>query len=61
MTCIGIVSLVGALAFSISLNGQPVIDKGALNAASYLEAAAPNGGIAQGAMFVVFGEGIGPE
>lgn len=40
---------------------QPVINSGGVvNAASYANPAMPNGGIAQGSMFVVFGRNIGP-
>ncbi len=42
-------------------NAQPSItDGGIVNAASYANPANPNGGIAQGSMFIVFGTGIGP-
>jgi len=39
---------------------QPVITGGPVNAASYAPLGLPNTGIAQGAMFVVFGRGLGP-
>ncbi len=43
------------------LLAQPSItDGGIVNAASYASPANPNGGIAQGSMFIVFGTGIGP-
>ncbi len=38
---------------------QPSIES-ALNAASYTPAALPNGGLAQGSMFVLFGRNLGP-
>ncbi len=49
-------SAIGTLALA-----QPSItDGGIVNAASYANPANPNGGIAQGSMFIVFGTGIGP-
>jgi uncharacterized protein (TIGR03437 family) len=51
-----------ALLFAcIPANAQPVIaDIGGLNAASYILIGLPGEGVAQGAMFVVFGENLGP-
>ncbi len=47
------------LGLSASAFAQPVAT-GAVNAASYAAAGLPNGGLAQGAMFVVFGRAMGP-
>jgi uncharacterized protein (TIGR03437 family) len=51
-----------ALAFgcAASLGATPVIN-GIINAASWLPTALPNSGIAQGAMFIVSGSGLGPS
>ncbi|HYP12849.1 MAG TPA: hypothetical protein VEQ63_02910 [Bryobacteraceae bacterium] len=47
--------------FSAAVQAQPVIGQGGvLNAASYALSDLPGGGIAQGSMFVVFGQRLGP-
>ena len=48
-----------ALALAASAAGQPVVSS-ASNAASSVDAALPNGGLAQGGMFVVYGSRLGP-
>ena len=43
------------------LRGDPLIfPRGVVNSASYLPAALPGGAIAQGAIFTIFGSGLGP-
>jgi uncharacterized protein (TIGR03437 family) len=50
-----------ALFFSGALAAQPVVfEGGAVNVASYVPAQFPNYGIAQGSLFTVFGEEMGP-
>ena len=50
-----------ALALSIPLNAQPVVNPGGvLNTASFIVDGLPNSGIAQGSMFAVFGQNLGP-
>lgn len=46
--------------FAAGLGGAPVIT-GVYNAASWLPPALPNSGVAQGAMFTVYGSGLGPS
>jgi uncharacterized protein (TIGR03437 family) len=49
------------VAASLSLYAQPVVnDGGILNAASYANPRLPSGGIAQGSIFVLFGQRMGP-
>jgi uncharacterized protein len=51
-----------AVLTALSLQAQPrIYENGAVNAASYLSPAAPGGAIAQGAIFSVFGENLGPD
>lgn len=58
----GIALLIGtATLFSAALAAQPLIYyRGVSNAASYAPAGLPNGSIAQGSVFSIFGSGIGP-
>ena len=50
-----------ALWLSCSLSAAPVVAQGGvLNAASFSRDELPNEGLAQGGMFVVFGQGLGP-
>ena len=49
----------GLLALGGVASAQPSIS-GAANAASYLSSALPNGGIAQGSVFTIFGASLGP-
>jgi len=51
--------LLVAPVLSPGLQAQPVID-GVLNAASYAVPGLPHSDIAQGSMFVVFGQQLGP-
>lgn len=47
--------------FACSLSAQPVVNQGGvLNAASFTRDGLPGEGIAQGGMFTVFGQGMGP-
>ncbi|HWT83511.1 MAG TPA: hypothetical protein VN648_32465, partial [Candidatus Methylomirabilis sp.] len=56
-----ICGLLGVLA-ALSLGAQPTVyTGGAVNAASYLAAGLPDYGIAQGSIFMVFGQGLGPD
>ena len=53
--------ILAAVGFAALGNAQPVVnDGGIVNAASYANASTPNGAIAQGSMFIVFGARIGP-
>ncbi len=55
------VAFVGALSASASLSAAVTIAaNGVKNSASYANPAFPNGSIAQGSLFVVFGSGMGP-
>ncbi|MBZ2183671.1 MAG: hypothetical protein K7J46_03095 [Bryobacter sp.] len=50
-----------ALGLSLALEAQPLVDEGGiLNAASYLSPRLPGGAIAQGSIFVIFGDRMGP-
>jgi len=49
-----------ALTISFRLGAQPNV-AAAVNAASYLPSGLPNAGLAQGCIFVIFGQGLGPE
>src|ERR1700728_4489006 len=49
-----------ALACAATLAAAPSIN-GVINAASWLPPSLPNSGIAQGAMFIVSGSGLGPS
>ena len=50
-----------AFALSIPLSAQPVVSPGGvLNTASFIVDGLPNSGIAQGSMFAVFGQNLGP-
>ena len=54
--------IVVALALSIPLNAQPVVSPGGvLNTASFTVDGLPNSGIAQGSLFAVFGQNLGPD
>jgi uncharacterized protein (TIGR03437 family) len=49
------------VSFAAAAYAQPVVNQGGiLNAGSYAIDGAPNAGIAQGSMFVIFGSGMGP-
>ena len=50
----------GMLAAALAQAQAPVISGGPVNAASYVIAGLPNANIAQGSMFVLFGNNIGP-
>ena len=53
--------LSGLVSFACVMGAQPVISPdGVLNAASNIPTGLPNSGIAQGAMFVVYGSNLGP-
>ena len=55
-------SLALALLFAAGLaQAQPRITGGPVNAASYIGAGRPNANIAQGSMFILFGESLGPQ
>ena len=51
-----------AFALSIPLSAQPVVSPGGvLNTASFIVDGLPNSGVAQGSMFAVFGQNLGPD
>ena len=51
-----------AACFAAALAAQPVVfEGGAVNVASYVPFQLPNYGIAQGSLFTIFGEAMGPE
>jgi uncharacterized protein (TIGR03437 family) len=50
---------ISVLLLAVTAAGQPVVNS-AVNAASSVDAALPNGGLPQGGMFVVYGSGLGP-
>ena len=52
-------ALSGAMLFAAMAAAQPVANS-ALNAASYALPGLPNSGIAQGSLFIIFGERLGP-
>ncbi|MBZ2183672.1 MAG: hypothetical protein K7J46_03100 [Bryobacter sp.] len=53
--------LILAAALSMVLEAQPLVSEGGiLNAASYLSPRLPGGAIAQGSIFVIFGDRMGP-
>lgn len=46
---------------ALHLSAEPVVGQGGiLNVASYALNGLPNSGVAQGAMFIIFGERLGP-
>ena len=49
-----------AFAFAAVVDAAPVVSA-VVNAASYLPPSLPNSGVAQGALFIVFGSGLGPS
>jgi uncharacterized protein (TIGR03437 family) len=48
-------------AVSLPAAGASIASPGVYNSASYILSGFPNGGIAQGSIFVVFGTGLGPS
>ena len=53
--------ILGAFLLVGLANAQPTITGGPVNAASYALAGLPNANIAQGSMFILFGQDLGPS
>src|ERR1035438_9796877 len=52
--------ILGVFLLAGAAHAQPMITGGPVNAASYAIAGLPNANIAQGSMFILFGQNLGP-
>lgn len=51
---------IAAILCTAAAQTNPTVTGGPVNAASYIRSDQPNGGIARGSLFVIFGTGLGP-